>query len=113
MGVYLLQDLAHWAGATAILACLGCIIAAALGVQMSSSVLLPGDAAFALARLMAMMGGAAVFVAASTSTLYYWQIGVASGHATLLIETGVLAGGVVFAGMVGMMHERHHAGAPR
>ena len=41
MGVYLLQDLAQWAGATAVLAGMGCLIAALLGVQMSASMHAP------------------------------------------------------------------------
>jgi hypothetical protein len=113
VGVYLLQDVAQWAGATAVLAALGCLMAAVLGVQMSASVLLPGDAAFALARLMAAFGGAAVLVAAGTGTLYYWTIGVASGRATVLVEVGLLGATVVFAGALSMLHARAGARAPR
>jgi hypothetical protein len=113
MGVYLLQDVAQWAGATAVLAGMGCLIAALLGVQMSASIMLPGEAAFALARTMAVMGSAAVFVAGATCTLYYWLIGVASERAAITVEAGLLAGAVVFLGMLGMLHERSRARAPR
>jgi hypothetical protein len=114
MGVFLLHDLAQWAGATAILACLGCIIAAALGVQMSASALLPGEAAFDLARGMAVLGGSAVLVAAASSTLYYWLIGVASGRAAVLIEASLVGGTVLFAGLLGLLLRRgQHARAPR
>jgi hypothetical protein len=109
MGVHLLQDLAQWAGATAVLAGLGCLIAALLGVQMSGSMLLPGEAAFGLARTMALMGSAAVFVAASTCTLYYWLIGVASERATVMVEIGLLACALVFVGVLGMLHDRSRA----
>jgi hypothetical protein len=103
VGVYLLHDLAQWAGATAVLAALGCIIAAILGVQMSASVFLPGEAAFDLAKTMAVLGGSAVIVAASSATLYFWLIGTASGWAALLIEVSLLGGTLVFAGVLGML----------
>jgi hypothetical protein len=114
MGVFLLHDLAQWAGATAILASLGCVIAAALGVQMSASALLPGDAAFDLARAMAILGGAAVLVAASSATLYYWLVGIASDRAALLVEVSLVGGTLLFAGMLGLLlHRDGRAGAPR
>jgi hypothetical protein len=113
MGVYLLQDVAQWAGATAVLAGMGCLIAALLGVQMSASILLPGEEAFGLARTMAVMGSAAVFVAAATSTLYYWLIGVASERSAVLVEAGLLAGALVFVGVLGMLHDRRRARASR
>jgi hypothetical protein len=113
MAVSLLQDVAQWAGATAVLAALGCLIAGALGVQMSASVLLPGDEAFALARAMAILGGVAVLVAGASSTLFYWNIGVASGRATVLIESGMLGGAMVFAGLLRVLVVRSRARAPR
>ena len=109
MGVYLLQHLAQWAAATALLACMGCIIAAALGVQMSASALMPGDEAFALARTMAILGGTAVLVAGFSSTLYFWLVGIASERAAILVGTGMLAAALVFVGMLGMLHDRGHA----
>jgi hypothetical protein len=109
VGVYLLHHLAQWAAATAFLATLGCVIAAALAIQMSASALMPGDAAFALARTMAILGGAAVIVAGFSSTLYYWLIGVASDRAALTVGAGTLAVGLVFVGMIGLLSERGHA----
>ncbi len=109
MGVSLLQQLAQWAAATAFLACLGCFIAAALGIQFSASALMPGDAAFALARTMAILGGAAVIVAGVSSTLYFWLIGVASDRAAVMVGTGMVAAALVFVGMLGMLHARGHA----
>lgn len=103
VGIYLLHELARWAGATAVLACLSCIIAALLGIQMSASVFLPGEAAFHLAKVMAVLGGSAVLVAASTSTLYYWLVGVASERAALVVEVSLLGGALVFAGTLGML----------
>jgi|SRR2546423_15472404 hypothetical protein len=113
MGVHLLQDGAQWAGATAILAALGCLIAGALGVQMSASYLLPGDEAFALARAMAILGGVAVVVASTSSTFYYWTVGVASGRATVLIEAGLLGAAMAFAGLLRVLAVRGRARAPR
>jgi hypothetical protein len=109
VGVYLLQHLAQWAAATALIACLGCIIAAALGIQFSASVLMPGDAAFALARTMAILGGTAVIVAGLSSTFYFWLIGAASDRAAVMVGVGVVAAALVFVGMVGMLHARGHA----
>jgi hypothetical protein len=108
VGVSLLQQLAQWAAATAFLACLGCFIAAALGIQFSASALMPGDAAFALARTMAILGGAGVIVAGLSSTLYFWLIGVASDRAAVMVGTGMVAAALVFVGMLGMLHARGH-----
>jgi hypothetical protein len=113
MGVYLLQDVAQWAGATALLAAIGCLIAGVLGVQMSASVLLPGDEAYGLARMMAVLGGISVLVAGASSTLYYWSIGIASGRATVLIEAGMLGGAMAFAGLLRLFAARGRARAPR
>lgn len=113
MGVSLLHVLAQWAGATAVIAAIGCLIAAALGVQMSGSFLLPGAEAFALARAMAILGGVSVLVAATTSTYYYWTVGVASGRATVLIETGLLGAATAFAGILRLLAVRAGARAPR
>jgi hypothetical protein len=109
VGVYLLQHLAQWAAATALLACLGCFIAAALGIQFSASALMPGDAAFALARSMAILGGGAVIVSGLSGTLYFWLVGVASGRATVMVGIGMVAAGLVFVGMLGVLHDRGHA----
>jgi hypothetical protein len=106
VGVYLLHELAQWAGATAVLAALGCIVAAILGVQMSASAFLPGEAAFDLAKVMAVLGGSAVLVAASTSTLYYWLVGVASERAAIMVEVSLIGGTLVFAGALGMLLDR-------
>jgi hypothetical protein len=109
VGVYLLQHLAQWAVATAFLACFGCFIAAALGIQFSASALMPGDAAFALARTMAVLGGAAVIVAGFSSTLYFWLIGAASDRAAVLVGVAMVGVAVIFVGMLGVLHERGHA----
>jgi hypothetical protein len=113
MGVYLLHDVAQWAGATAVLAALGCLIAGVLAVQLSASVLLPGDEAFALARAMGVLGGVSVLVAGASCTLYYWMVGVASGRATVLVESGMIGGAAVFAVLLHMLAVRHGARAPR
>jgi hypothetical protein len=113
MGVYLLQDVAQWAGATALLAALGCLIAGALGLQMSTSFLMPADEAYGLARAMAILGGSSVLVAAASSTWYYWTLGIASGRTALLIEVGLLGGATAFAGMLRVLVVRSRARAPR
>lgn len=108
MEVNLLHGLAQWAGATAVLASLGCIVAAILGVQMSASAFLPGEAAFDLAKVMAVLGGTAILVAGAVSTWYYWLIDVASGRAALLIEVSLLGGALVFVGSLGLLLDRGH-----
>jgi hypothetical protein len=113
MGVSLLHDVAQWAGATAVLAALGCLIAGALGLQMSASFMMPADEAYGLARAMAILGGSSVLVAAASSTFYYWSLGIASGRATVLIEAGLLGGAMVFAGMLRVLSVRSRARAPR
>jgi hypothetical protein len=113
MGVSLLQDVAQWAGATAVLAFVGCLIAGALAVQMSASPLLPGEEAYGLARAMAVLGGASVLVACSSSALYYWSIGVASGRAAVLIEAGLLVAATAFAGVLRLLVVRSRARASR
>jgi hypothetical protein len=55
---------------------------------------------------MAVLGGSAVLVAASTSTLYYWLIGVASERAAVMVEVSLLGGVLVFAGSLGMLLDR-------
>ena len=106
MGVHVLQGVSQWAGAAALLACIGCLIAAALGLEMSASVFLPGEAAYDLARTMAVLGGTCVLVSASTATLYYWLVGVASGRATAFVEIGLVSATLIFGGAVGMLRER-------
>lgn len=113
MGVSLLQDAAQWAGATAVLAALGCLIAGALGVQMSASPLAPSEEAFRLSGLMAILGGSAVLVACGASTFYYWTIGVASGRTTVLVEVGTLGGAIAFGGLLRVLAVRARARASR
>lgn len=113
MGVHLLQETAQWAGATAVIAALGCLIAGMLGVQMSASVLLPGDEAFALARTLAVLGGVCVLIAGTVSTLYYWEVGVASARAAVLVEVGLLGTATTFAGLLRLLAGRGRARAPR
>jgi hypothetical protein len=88
---------AQWAGATAVVALMGCIIAAVLGVQFSSHPLAPSAQAFDLARLMALVGGTAVIVAGTTSTFYWWSVGVASDTTSAGIGCMIGTVGVLFA----------------
>jgi hypothetical protein len=97
MGVGPVHVLAQWAGATAFIAALGCIIAAALGMQFASEPFAPAADAFRLARLLALLGGAAVIVAGAASTFYWWRVGVASDAAAAAVGCGITGAAVVFA----------------
>jgi hypothetical protein len=91
----MLHVLAQLSGATAYGAFLGCVIAAAFAIGS-----LDGEPAVRLARILALVGGSAVLVASSSSTLYYWLIGSASARSALLVEMGLLALAAVFAVVV-------------
>ncbi|HYX84437.1 MAG TPA: hypothetical protein VE777_05670 [Gaiellales bacterium] len=108
MGVSLLHLVAQWAGATAYVALVACIVAASLAFAMASAITYPAEAAYRLARHMALVGGTAVLVAGTSSTLYYWLIGVASGRAALLIEMALLGAAAAFALVVALLLESGH-----
>lgn len=91
----MLHVLAQLSGATAYSAFLGCVIAAAFAIGT-----LDGEPAVRLARLLAFVGGSAVLLAASSSTLYYWLTGAANTRSALLIELGLLALAAAFAAVV-------------
>jgi hypothetical protein len=91
----MLHVLAQLSGATAYAAFLGCVIAAAFAIGS-----LDGEPAVRLARLLAFVGGSAVLLAASCSTLYYWIVGSASTRSALLVELGLLALTAAFAVVV-------------
>jgi hypothetical protein len=97
MGLVAVHIVAQWAGATAFVALMGCIIAAALGVQFSTHPLAPAVRAFDLARLMALVGGTAVIVAGAASTFYWWRVGVASDAASAGIGCAIATAGMLFA----------------
>jgi hypothetical protein len=91
----MLHVLAQLSGATAYAAFLGCVIAAAFAIGA-----LDAEPAVKLARFLAFVGGSAVLVASSSSTLYYWLTGSASARSALLVELGLLALTAVFAAVV-------------
>ena len=97
MGLELVRLVSQWAGAVAVLALLGCFIAAALALQFSREMAGSADGAFQLVRRMALLGGGAVITAGLTSTLYWWRLGVASSSAAAAALAAVSVGGVAFA----------------
>jgi hypothetical protein len=96
MGIELVRLVSQWAGAVAVLALLGCFIAAALGLQFSGAMIGPAGSAFQLVRRMALLGGGAVITAGLTSTLYWWRLGVASSSAAVAAGAVVSVAGPVF-----------------
>ena len=109
VGTAFLHLIAQWAGATSIVAMLGCVVAFALALQFSRQPLAPAGAAFDLARRLALLGGVAVIVACAASTLYWWRIGVAPGATAVGIGLGLGLAAVVFGLAVRALNAR----APR
>lgn len=97
MGLDLIRLVSQWAGATAVLALLGCFIATSLALQFSRIPLAPVGNAFQLARHMALLGGGAVITAGLTSTVYWWRLGVASTPAAGVALTTVTLSALAFA----------------
>jgi hypothetical protein len=96
MGVHLLADVAQAAMITVFLASFGCIVAAAIAVPMRDVPGQPGEQAFALARAMALLGGAAGFVCGTVAPVYFVLVGQTSPRAFLLIEMAMIGGAAAF-----------------
>ena len=97
MDLELVRLVSQWAGVVAVLALLGCFIAASLGLQLSGTMVGPAGDAIQLVRRMALVGGGAVITAGLTSTLYWWRVGVASTSAAVAALSAVGVAGVAFA----------------
>jgi hypothetical protein len=97
MDLELVRLVSQWAGAVAVLALLGCFIAAALGLQFVREAIGPAGGAVQLVRRMALLGGGAVVTAGLTSTFYWWRLGVASSAAAIAATAAVSIAGVTFA----------------
>lgn len=104
MGVWILGDLARTAVIAMYLSALSCIIAAAFAVPMSASPLQPSDAAFRLARLMALLGAVSGFVFGISGAAYFWFSGQASDQAFVVTEMALMGGVAVFLIAVAMLH---------
>jgi hypothetical protein len=109
VGTAFLHLIAQWAGATTVVALLGCIVAFALALGFSGQPLAPADAAFDLARRLALLGGGAVIVSCAASTLYWWRVGVAPGVIAAAVELGIAIASLGFAVVVRALRAR----APR
>jgi hypothetical protein len=106
MGLELVRLVSQLAGAIAVLALVGCFIAATAAVELTRSMVETAADAFRLARLMALVGGAAVVVAGLAATLYWWSAGVASSAAASGTAMGIGLAGVGFAVVVRRVWER-------
>ncbi len=100
MGLELVRIVSQCAGAVAVLSLVGCFVAAAAAVELSRAMLEAADDAFQLARRMALLGSGSVILAALTSTLYWWRVGIASTPAVLTITLGLGAVTAAFAILV-------------
>lgn len=106
MGLELVRLVSQWAGAIAVLAFVGCFVAATAAVELARGTFEAAQDAFRLARLMALVGGGAVIVASLTATLYWWSTGVASSGAAGGTAMGVGLAAVTFAVVVRRLWER-------
>jgi hypothetical protein len=100
VGLELVRIVAQWAGTIAVLAFIGCFVAAAAAVELSRAMSDGADDAAQLVRRMALVGGAGVIVAGLTSTLYWWRAGVASAEAAIAMGAGIAIAAVAFAAVV-------------
>jgi hypothetical protein len=107
MDLELVRLVSQLAGGVAVLALIGCFIAAALAFQFSHEMAGPADAASQLVRRMALLGGGAVVTAGLTSTLYWWRLGVASSAAAITAAAGVTVAGLAFAIAAWKLSRRH------
>lgn len=97
MALELVRLVSQWAGIVAILAMVGCFLAATLALELSRAMAETADDAFQLVRRMALVGGGSVIVAGSTSTLYWWRVGVASPRAAVAVGAVVVLAAAAFA----------------
>ena len=97
MGVELLADVARTAVAATFLAAIGCVLAAGFAIPMSASPFQPAEAAFRLARVMALLGGTSAFICGTTATLWAWLTGAATERVFVLTEMALAGAAVVFA----------------
>jgi hypothetical protein len=93
MGLELVRLVSQWAGILAVLAMVGCFLSATMAAEMSRAMVGTADDAIQLVNRMARVGGTCVIVAGATSTLYWWQSGVASqeGAAAILAALALAA----------------------
>jgi hypothetical protein len=96
MGLELVRIVSQSAGVVAVLALLGCFVAATAAVELSRAMADTADDAFHLARRMAVLGGSCVILASLTSTLYWWGAGVASPSAAAGIAVGLALAAATF-----------------
>ncbi len=74
MDLELVRLVSQWAGAVAVLALLGCFIAAALGLQFVREPIGSAGDAFQLVRRMALLGGGAVSLAGLAFAIAAWKL---------------------------------------
>jgi hypothetical protein len=96
MGLELVRIVSQWAGAIAVLSLFGCFLAATAAVELSRAMAESADEMFRLVRRMAVIGGTCVILAGLTSTLYWWQVGVASPGAAFSMAAGFGLAAVTF-----------------
>ena len=97
MSLELVRLISQCAGIVAVLALIGCFLAATMAVELSRAMVETVDDAIQLVRRMALVGGGSVILAGFTSTFYWWRAGVASADAAGAILTGLLLAAVTFA----------------
>jgi hypothetical protein len=97
MGLEFVRLISQCAGIVAVLALIGCFLAATMAVELSRAMAETVDDAIQLVRRMALIGAGSVVLAGFTSTFYWWRAGVASAEATGAMFTGLALAAGTFA----------------
>jgi ethanolamine transporter EutH len=96
MGLQLVRIVSQSAGVVAVLALIGCFLAATVAIELSRGMHESADEMIRLVRRMAVIGGASVILAGTTSTLYWWRAGVASPAAAAGMAAGMTVAAATF-----------------
>ena len=107
MGLELVRLISQCAGIVAVLALIGCFLAATMAAELSRAMVETADDAIQLVRRMALVGGVSVILAGLTSTLYWWQAGVASAEAAGAMFAGLVVAAVTFAAVARRLLRGH------
>jgi hypothetical protein len=107
MALELVRLVSQCAAIIAVLALIGCFLAATMAAEMSRAMVETADDAIQLVRRMALVGGGCVILAGLTSTLYWWRAGVASAQAAGAMFTGLVLAAVTFAAVTRRLLREH------
>jgi hypothetical protein len=107
MGLELVRLISQCAGIVAVLALIGCFLAATMALELSRAMAETADDAILLVRRMALVGGGCVILAGLTSTLYWWRAGVASAEAAAAMFAILVLAAVTFTAVSRRLSRGH------